>query len=118
MLAVFVFDPAGGAGELTVLPAVVDSVARFSLAPSTFPPDVAASSVIQMSASGKREFKSSRICGQKLRSLIAVMSGVATLSSAAACFLSVSSRASAVRMVSFFCWSASVLCAVIWAARV
>ncbi len=58
------------------------SAARFSGAPNSFPPEVAASSVIQMSASGRRVFNSSRICGQKLRSLTAVMSGVATLSNA------------------------------------
>src|SRR5437667_7608928 len=56
------------------------SAARFSETPNSFPPEVAASSVIQMSDSGRREFSCSRICGQKLRSFTAVISGVAVLS--------------------------------------
>src|SRR6266568_1525041 len=81
-VAAFAVDPGGAVGG--GVGAI--SAARFSDAPSSFPPEVAASSVIQMSASGKRMFRSSRICGQKLRSFTAVMSGVAILSNALICF--------------------------------
>ena len=99
----FVFDLLAGDGELPGAGVTALSAACLSPVPSSFPPEMAASSVIQISASGRRALRSSRISGQKLRSLITVMSGVATLSSEAACFLSLSSRVSATLMVSIFC---------------
>ena len=94
------------------------SAARFSETPNSFPPEVAASSVIHMSDSGRREFSCSRICGQKLRSFTAVISGVAVLSNAVICFLSLSNCPSATRMVSFFWRIVSAVCCATCAARV
>src|SRR5947208_7937714 len=71
----FVFDLVAGDGELPGAGVTALSAACLSPVPSSFPPEMAASSVIQISASGRRALRSSRISGQKLRSLITVMSG-------------------------------------------
>ena len=106
--------PAGG--EVTGFDVI--SIIRCSSTPIGFPPDMVTSSVIQMSSLGRCALRSSRISGQKLRSLTAVMSGVATLSREAVSFRSLPNFASAAFILSTFAWTRSVLCRVSCAARV